>query len=128
MKKADQKAADKLASVDEVMIAIGEARDAAEEAFNNFAKTAQRTKDGFIADTCGGAYVYACKPSYAFRVAMLSAGAIEKGSGGKWQIGRFQSVGNEQSVTAAEVACKAALRVLVARFPDETLYMNSYVS
>lgn len=68
------------------------------------------------------------RPSYAFRKAMVDAGFMRSSFDARWDIGQFQNVVTDQSVTAAECACKAAADVLKRHFPDEPIYHTSYLS
>lgn len=127
MNKAQQKQADKAAYKAKAEIAIAEAQAAAEAAFKAFAATANRTNDGHIADACGGAFVYARKPSYAFRTTLQALGEMTDGFQGRWSVSRFTHCVSDQSITASEVAARAALNVMKAHFPEEDLHMSSYI-
>lgn len=128
LSKTAQKSEDHRLLIEKIHVAMKEAEDAAIKAFEAFATSAKRSADGHIADSCGGAYLYCVKPSYHFRVAMIEAGAMERSFGGRWDVGQFQHVVNDQSVTGADIACKAALTVLQKHFPDESLSSTSYLS
>jgi hypothetical protein len=105
---------------------MGEARQAAAAAYSAFADTAEKTTEGHIAAPRGGGYVYAVRPSFAFRTQMMDAGEMEGSLSGRWNVGRFQDVVNDPSITAAEITCTAALQVLRKHFPDETFYATSF--
>jgi hypothetical protein len=107
---------------------MAEARRSAADAFATFAASAEKTADGRIAAPPGGAYVYASRPSYAFRTIMMEAGEMEDSLSGRWNVGRFQDVVEDRSITAAEVACEAGVRVLREHFPDETFSSTSFLT
>lgn len=113
------------AKIDTVM---AEAREAAIAAVAAYLETATKTPEGRNAGPPGAAYVYAVRPSYAFRTQMMDAGQMESSLSGRWNIGRFQDVVDDRSITAAEVACQAALEVLRKDFPGETFKSTSFLT
>lgn len=128
MSKASEKAADKAAYEARVKAALAEAHAAAEAAYNEFKSSAKLSPEGYILDSCGGAYIVMYKPSHRFRTTMVSMDAMSRGHRGGWHIGGFTRSVNDQSITASEKACDAAAKVLQAHFPEEpTFYMTSYI-
>ena len=103
----------------EVRAALDEAHAAATQAFLDFKKTAKIAPEGHIIDACGFADVVVFKPSYRLRATLKALGEIEQGYKGAWSVSHFTRNVTEQSITAHEVACRAASEVLRRRFPGE---------
>lgn len=128
MSKAAEKAAEKAAYEARVKAALEEAHVAAEDAYREFRATAKLSPEGHILDSCGGASIVIYKPSYRFRTTMVALDAMSRGYNGGWRIGGFTRTVNDQSITASERACDAAVKVLEKHFPEEPpFYMTSYI-
>ncbi len=87
-------------------------------------------KDGIVYDTAGWAWVKVWKPSYHFRESIKRLDPRAHGFRGGWTVigfGRDMPKGAHQSLTAHEIACKAALEVMVSAFPDEEFTVNSHI-
>lgn len=111
-----------------VITAFAEAKTAAEEAFEKFRDNSQKTPDGHIVDTCGGAYLKISNPSNKFRKTLKDMNLIEKFNKTYWTIGGFNGVVKDQSITAHEEAYKAAKVVLEKYFPEEPeIRVSSYI-
>lgn len=128
MTKAAERAAEKAAYEKHVKDALAEAHKAAEDAYLAFKATAKKSPEGHILDSCGSASVVIFKPSHRFRTTLLGMDAISRGYKGAWTVGGFTRSVNDQSITASEKACEAAVKVLEAQFPEEPpFYVRSYL-
>jgi hypothetical protein len=115
----DRKKAQSAAFVETVRVAIEDAHAAAKTAYEEFAKTANKSKEGHILDACGTASVVVYTPSYRLREALKQLGEVTQGYQGAWTVSNFGKHVNDQSITAHEKACEAACAVLKARFPED---------
>jgi hypothetical protein len=102
-----------------VRAALDEAHKAAAAAFADYKKTAKLTPEGLIIDACGGASVVVYKPSHRLRTTLKAMGELQSNDRGLWGISEFWRDVNSQSLTAHEVACRAARKVLERHFPGE---------
>jgi hypothetical protein len=110
--------------------AMEEAHLAGLMAFEEFFTTSGMVHDGVLYDTAGGAFVKVASPSYHFREALKRLYPGARGSGGVWTLnigfGRMPSKMN-QSITADEVYCKAAVSVMLTHFPTQEFFYRSYI-
>ena len=116
---AAEKAAEKAAFHQRVEAALERAHAAAEGAYEAFARTAQRNDYGLIIDSCGWAHVIMFNPSRRLQDALKALGETERTFNGTWYVSRFPREADTQSVTAYEVACRAACEVLKQELADE---------
>jgi hypothetical protein len=119
-----KKAAASAAYLDSVKGALEAGHAAAWTAYAEFAKTAERTPEGRIADVLGAAWVSVYKPSYRLRAALKALGEVETDGRGTWIVSNFDKHANEQSVTAHRIACEAACAILKERFPDDGEFLT----
>lgn len=110
--------------------AMEEAHEAGLDAINEFLRTSPLVKEGVIYDTAGWAFVKVWKPSYHFRESLKRLYPKERALRGAWTLnigfGKKRPEIN-QSITADEVYCKAALKIMSAHFPDEEFTVESRV-
>lgn len=114
----------KLASI------IAEAKAAGLHAVDEFMRTSWMVKDSEVGDASGWAWVKVWKPSYKFRESLKRLLPNEHGFRGEWMVlgfGRDLPKGAYQAITAHEIACKAAVRVMRAHFPDEEFSVDSHM-
>lgn len=110
---------------------LDKATTAAVNAAAEYAKTAKRTPEGFIADVCGGGYVVVYKLSYRLRTTLKALEEIQPPSyHGGWalRLNWHRPGGAGQSYTANDLACRAACEILKAELGDEgEFYPKSYI-
>jgi hypothetical protein len=108
--------------------AIDEAHAAGMAAVKDFVERTWMAKDGVIYDASGCAFVKVRTPSYQFREALKRLNPKAHGLYGAWTVLGFgRQMPREQSITAHEIACKAALNILSAHFPTEEFLVDSHM-
>lgn len=106
---------------------LAQADASAAAAVTEKTKNWRRNPNGMLADTCGWAYIQVYKPGYRFREALKALNAKARWSGGYWSIPGPSDTGAGQSISASEIACKAACEVLRQHLPEEEFSVSSYV-
>lgn len=126
--KATARAAEKAEFERKVETVMEQARDAAAAAYEAYEKTARKSEHGLIEDSCGAAEVLVFDPSRRLREALKGMDRIHRISTGAWSIGGLSQDVHSQSITAHEVACRAACLVLTRELPDEgTFHSRAYL-
>ena len=109
--------------------AMEEARSAGLSAVREFIQSGNHmVKDGIIYDASGWASLDVLTPSYHVREALKRLNPKAHGFRGSWDVlsfGRDMPAGTNQSITAYEIACKAALKVMANHFPGENFTVDS---
>ncbi|KAB7783932.1 hypothetical protein [Methylorubrum populi] len=113
------KAAEKAAFRLKVAAALERAHAAAEAAYDVFARSARRNESGLIVDTFGWADVIMYTPSRRLQDALKALGETQRTQSGMWYVSRFPREADTQSITAYEVACRAACEVLARELAGE---------
>lgn len=106
------KAAEKAEFQQKVAATLERAHAAADAAYDAFARSARRNESGLIVDTFGWAHVIMYTPSRRLQNTLKALGETERTFTGMWYVSRFPREADTQSITAYEVACKAACEVL----------------
>ena len=114
------------ALVADVRSALTEARRAADEAAEEYLKSASRTSEGHVADIAGWAYLVVQESQSEFVSALLDIGEAYAIAGEGYVI-RIGGLGwkQEQALGVAEAAVYGAKRLLSQRFPNIRFVVNT---
>ena len=100
---------------------IAEAQRAADKAAEAFLATARRTKDGHVADVAGWAHLTVHNSQSPLVSALLELNAVHAIPGKGYYFPDLGGLGwgDEQALSVAEAAVKAAKAVFERHFPDD---------
>ena len=106
--------------VEEVRTVLTKARTAADRAAAEHLKSAQRTKDGYVADVAGWAHLIVYDSQSPVVSALLQLGEAWPNPGTGYYVNEIGGLGwkNEQALSLAEAAVEAAKSVFEQHFPD----------
>lgn len=113
------KAAEKAEFRQNVAATLERAHAASDAAYEAFTRSARRNESGLIVDTFGWAHVIMYTPTRRLQNALKALGETERTFSGTWYVSRFPRDADTQSITAYEVACRAACKVLEQELAGE---------
>lgn len=129
--KAILRAREKAVMQDRVQAALEAARRAADAAIEGFIAKSAVGRDGLISDECGHSVIWVTKPGYDFRTTLQALGATSSWGDGRWDVSHFGPGQRypcaSQSSRASELACRAAIAVLRAHFPEERFSIHNWI-